>query len=116
MLDPHCAALACSCLHVRVAVALLGEGLAAVFAREGLRSAVDADVVEHVANFEKLAPADGANEDLVWTSSQAVVSEYFGVSSHLIFSTDLNLGVLCELSGWHQLLSDGAVGLQADFF
>lgn len=101
---------------MRVAVALLGEGLAAVFAREGLRSAVDADVVEHVANFEKLAPADGANEDLVWTSSQAVVSEYFDVSSHLVFSADLNLGVLCELSGWHQLLSDGAVGLQADFF
>ena len=81
-----------------VAVALLSESLAAVVAREGLGSTVDADVVEHVANFEKLPPTNRADEDLVRTTSQVVVPEHFRESSFFVFSTEFELGVFCELS------------------
>ena len=115
---PKSAAFASSCLHVGVAVALLSEGLTAVFTLKGLRSAMDANVIEYIANFEELTIADGAYEDLIWTASEIIVSEYFDISSFQVFSTGFDLGVLCELSGWHwhQLFSNGTIGLQTDFF
>ena len=116
LLVSNSAAFASSCLHVGVAVALLSEGLTAVVTLKGLSSAMDANVIEYIANFEELALADGAYEDLIWTASEIIVSEYFDISSFQVFSTGFDLGVLCELSGWHQLFSNGTIGLQTDFF
>ena len=72
-----------------VTITLLSKGFATMIAWKGLRSTMDTDVVKYITNFEKLAATYSTYEDLIWASSEAIVTKNFSKPSFDILFTNI---------------------------
>ena len=86
---PNGTTFACACLHMSITITLLSKRLATMIAWKWLRSAMDTDMVKHIANFEKLAATNSTYEDLIWAPSEAIVTKNFSKPSFSIFFTNI---------------------------
>ena len=50
---------------------------------------MNADMVKYIANFEKLAATYSTYEDLIWASSEAIVTKNFSKPSFAILFTNI---------------------------
>ena len=107
---------ACTCLHMSVTITLLSKRFATMITWKGLRSTMDADMVKYIANFEKLAATYSTYEDLIWASSEAIVTKNFSKPSFAILFTNIYQLIIMSTIVLFKLLWGLIFWLEADIW